>query len=341
MFRNCITLNQHPQNIVIRMPNWLGDMVMAAPAVQLLRQRFPQSKFTLICKKGLEGVLKTFEGEFEIIIFNKSEFKGLAGIWRFGKQLSLSKEDCFVCFPNSISSALMAYASGAGNRIGYANEFRGLLLTDKPKWDKGLHRVEQYFQLVKSAFNFMDATFEEVRLQSKESWKVFDATDTLLVSFNSEAKSRRMPIGKAISILNTIKDLPFKKIILIGGPKDIAFNEFIIRGTNESHIISIAGQTNLAQLAALMSNAKALLTVDSGPSHLANALRLQTVVMHGADDENNTEAYNKAYVHGLRYGKLPCEPCVKNICKLGDESPCLLNLDELLIKEKLSQILPT
>jgi ADP-heptose:LPS heptosyltransferase len=115
----------------------------------------------------------------------------------------------------------------------------------------------------------------------------------------------------------------------------------ILSGTSCNNVISLAGKTNLSQLAALMSNAKALLTVDSGPSHLANALGLQTLVMHGADDENNTEAYNKAYVHGLRYGKLPCEPCVKNVCKLGDESPCLLNLDELLIKEKLSQILTT
>lgn len=339
MFRNCTRLNQHPQNIVIRMPNWLGDMVMAAPAVHLLMQRFPQTKFTFICKKGLEDVLKTFEGEFEIITFNKSEFKGLSGIWRFGKQLTLSKEDCFVCFPNSISSALMAYASGSGYRVGYSNEFRGPLLTDKPKWDKGLHRVEQYFQLVKNAFKFTDATFKEVRLQSKEAWNEFDVTDSLLVSFNSEAKSRRMPIGKAISILNSIKDLPFKKVILIGGPKDIAFNDILLNGTSCNNVISLAGKTNLSQLATLLSNAKALLTVDSGPSHLANALGLQTVVMHGADDENNTEAYNKAYVHGLRYGKLPCEPCVKNVCKLGDESPCLLNLDELLIKDKLSQIL--
>ena len=341
MFRNCITLNSHPENIVIRMPNWLGDMVMAAPAVQLLRHRFPQSNFTLICKKGLEDVLKTFEGEFKVEIFNKSEFKGLAGVWNFGKQLKLSKNDCFVCFPNSISSALMAFASGAGNRVGYSNEFRGILLTDKLKLDKSLHRVEQYFQLVKRAFKFTDATFYEVRLQSQKAWKEFDATNTLLVSFNSEAKSRRMPIGKAISILNTIKDLPFKQVVLIGGPKDISFNEMILNGTSCNNVVSLAGKTNLSQLAVLMSNAKALLTVDSGPSHLANALRLQTVVMHGADDEKNTEAYNQAYVHGLRYGKLSCEPCVKNVCKFGDESPCLLNLDELQIKEKLSQILST
>lgn len=314
-------------------------MVMAAPAVELLMKQFPNAKYRLVCKKGLEDVLKLFQGNFEVLVFNKSTFKGINGVWRFGKELRLSYNDLFVCFPNSFSSALMAYASGAGSRIGYSKEMRGFLLSNKPHFNSKLHRVEQYFQLIKQSLSLSEADFTEVRLKAPIHSPILDISNYLLVSFNSEAKSRRMPIGKAISILKSLQDLEVEKIILIGGPKDKDYNQFILNALSGERFVSLAGQTNLIELASLMSNAKALLTVDSGPSHLANALQLQTVVMHGADDENNTEAYNKVYIHGLRYGKLPCEPCVKNVCKLGDESPCLLNLDEQLINEKLRTIL--
>ncbi len=314
-------------------------MVMAAPAVQLIMEKFPQSKFTLICKKGLEDVLKIFPGDFEVLTFNKSEYKSLFNVWQFGRRLKLSNKDSFISFPNSFSAALMALASGAGIRIGYAKEGRGLFLNVTPTFHSEVHRVVQYFDLIKQGFSFKDACFNEVTLIGPSSEIAFQSKGALLVSFNSEASSRRMPLSKAVSILNAIADLPVNNIILLGGPKDVNFNEGIINLLNLPHVISWAGKTNLFELASIMSSAKALLTVDSGPSHLANALRLQTVVMHGADDEKNTEAYNKSYVHGLRYGKLPCEPCVKNVCKLGDESPCLLNLDEQLIKEKLQLIL--
>jgi ADP-heptose:LPS heptosyltransferase len=320
------------------MPNWLGDMVMSAPALALLFDKYPDHNFTLICKKGLEGVLSTFLGKFEVLTFNKAENKGLLGVWRFGKKLNLGKEDIYVCFPNSLSSALMAFASGAGTRVGYSKEGRGFLLNRSTFFEPNIHRVEQYFNLIKRTFNLDTAICNEVKL-FPPNVNQFERKNILLVSFNSEAKSRRMPLIKAISILNAIKELPVENIVLLGGPKDVDYNNAILTSANLDNLQSLAGKTSLTELAQLMSEARGLLTVDSGPSHLANALGLPTLVMHGADDENNTEAYNKASIRGIRYGKLPCEPCVKNVCKLGEASPCLLNLDEAVILHELKTIL--
>lgn len=313
-------------------------MVMAAPALQLLMTEFPDSKFTLIVKKGLEGILSCFKGTYTIQIFDKANYPGLLGAYQFGKKLQLKSDDYFICFPNSLSSALMSYASNAGLRLGYPKEGRGIMLTHRPSFPKDIHRVEQYFNLINVGLKMRKTGCPAVKLSSPASEKG-EIINQLLVSFNSEAKSRRMPVSKAISILHHIHQLPFDKVILLGGPKDVAYNELILSGVSSEKISSLAGKTSLEELAKLMSQSKLLLTVDSGPSHLANALGLKTVVMHGADDELNTEAYNKELVYGLRYGQLPCEPCVKNICKLGEESPCLLKLEEARIYETMQNAL--
>ena len=267
-------MNKHPKNIVVRLPNWLGDMVMVAPALQLLMTEFPDSKFTLIVKKGLEGILCCFKGTYSVVLFDKSNYTGLIGAYKFGKKFQLGPEDYFICFPNSLSSALMSYASNAGLRLGYVKEGRGVLLTHRPALQKEVHRVEQYFNLVNVGLQLMKSSCPAVELSSP-TFKKEEVFNQLLVSFNSEAKSRRMPVSKAISILQYVQQLPFDKIILLGGPKDVAYNELILAGVSSKKISSLAGKTSLEELAKLMCQSKLLLTVDSGPSHLANALALQ------------------------------------------------------------------
>jgi ADP-heptose:LPS heptosyltransferase len=158
-------------------------------------------------------------------------------------------------------------------------------------------------------------------------------TNKLLINFNSEASSRRMPVDKAIHIstllLNTFKKL---NLSFIGSPKERAFIELIISGLdNSARVENLAGQTTLKELAGLMAAGTALLTTDSGPAHLANSVGTPTIVLFGAGNEDNTAPYNKQHLTVIRYGKLPCEPCVKNTCKLYGIPKCLEMIDELQI----------
>ena len=74
-----------------------------------------------------------------------------------------------------------------------------------------------------------------------------------------------------------------------------------------------------------------MLTTDSGPAHLANALGTHTVVLFGAGDENNTAPYNHEYRTIIRLGKLDCEPCRKNVCIRYGTPQCLEQLDTHMI----------
>jgi ADP-heptose:LPS heptosyltransferase len=82
----------------------------------------------------------------------------------------------------------------------------------------------------------------------------------------------------------------------------------------------------MRELIALFGTAPVMLTTDSGPMHLANALGVHTVALEGASDERNTAPYNAQKRSLIRYGQLPCEPCVKNTCQFGIPT-CLMKMD--------------
>jgi len=109
--------------------------------------------------------------------------------------------------------------------------------------------------------------------------------------------------------------------------------------TNIERIENLAGKTDLNDLIKLMTGFPVLLTTDSGPAHLANAIGVPVVVLFGAGDECNTAPYNKQNLSVIRYGRLPCEPCVKNTCKLYGTPKCMELLDELQIVNQLGQYL--
>jgi ADP-heptose:LPS heptosyltransferase len=185
--------------------------------------------------------------------------------------------------------------------------------------------VEEYVSLLQQFSNKNIATPQV--LLKRES-KIIDRR--IIINFNSEANSRRMPVNKAVSILNTlVKEIPGAEFICTGGLKEKTHIDSILQQVNTtSSIINKAGQTNnLRELIELIASGSAMLTTDSGPAHIANALGVPVVVLFGAGNEMNTGPYNKECSTVLRLGQLPCEPCVKNICKFGSPK-CLEQMDE-------------
>jgi len=323
-----------PQNILIRLPNWLGDMVMSSAFVKAVAAEYPQAKLHLVAKKGIDFLLDYFPVHQQRYVFSKEDHKGLKGAWRFGKNIgkTIKFDTCF-CLPDSFSSAVMARASGAKTIVGYKKELRSLLLTNSYNRPTGLHRVEEYVYLLEQ-FTGKKIPVPTVELRAP----VVQREQKLVININSEAESRRLPAPKAISIINTIKATVDCDILLVGSPKEKPFVDAVYAGLKDTaRIINVAGQTNLPQLMQLFATVSTVLTTDSGPAHVANALGTQTIVLFGAGNEHNTAPYNKKNRTVIRLGKLSCEPCVNNTCKRYGVPECLLQLDEQLIAAEVKQ----
>jgi len=325
--------------ILIRLPNWLGDVIMSTAFINAVKQSYPDAVIDVIVKKELSGIAALIPGLNTVYPFSKSEHKGLRGAFRFGKILKPNKYDLFFNLPTSLSSIVLGWASGTVKRIGFNKEGSLLFFTNLYKKPANVHRVDEYLSLLEQ-FSGKTITNKLVKLNIEDSIPV--NKKQVLVNFNSEAPSRRMPIEKAHTLLNSLihafPDVTFK---FIGSPKESAFVEQIIEGIpNKDNIENQAGKTDLVGLSKLMASSAVLLTTDSGPAHLANSVGTPTIVLFGAGNEYNTAPYNKHNLSIIRYGKLNCEPCVKNVCPLYDIPKCMQLLDELAIIDTLSLYLP-
>ena len=324
------------QNILIRVPNWLGDMVMSTAFVRAVQQQYLGATIDIVAKKGIDFLLDYFPPHNQRFIFDKEEYNGLNGAYTFGRLIRQQKKyDIFFCLPDSFSSAVMAYASGATKKVGYKKELRSILLSNAYEKKKTLHRANEYIDLLQQ---FLQATIKTPAVELKSA--TTERKNAVIVNINSEASSRRLPKEKAVSIINTLRKNIEQEIILIGSNKEKEFVDEVFNTLeNKNDITSLAGKTNLTELLTLLGSCAAMLTTDSGPAHVANALGTHTVVLFGAGNENNTAPYNEFNRTIIRLGQLPCEPCVNNTCKVYGTPECLLRLDENIIVQKIIAVL--
>lgn len=294
---------------------------------------YPDAEMDLIVKKGLEPLIDFLPAHNKHYVFSKNEYKGLSGAWKFGRQIKKEKiYDLFFCLPDSLSSAAMGFATGARKRIGYKKEGRSILLTSSFYKKKGLHRVDEYLDLLKQ---YTGKAPGEVAV--KVISQGMDKNGGIVININSEAASRRLPPEKAISIISVIRQEFNHSIVLIAGPKDAAFVNTVYNALPNKTAIKIVADASLPELASILESAELMLSTDSGPAHLANALGTHTIVLFGAGNEQNTAPYNKDRCTVIRLGQLPCEPCVSNTCKKFGVPECLLRLDETLIVNEIAK----
>ena len=127
-------------NILVRGPNWLGDLVMATPGFRALRSSFPESHISLQVRKGLEPVV---EGSpwFDEVIPLRSHHRGLLAMWTEARELRHARKfDLGICLPDSFSSVLMMRMAGVSRIVGYEGRGRGALVHDPvpvpPSWGR-------------------------------------------------------------------------------------------------------------------------------------------------------------------------------------------------------------
>ena len=153
-----------PSKILIRTPNWLGDLIMSTGFLRAVLETFPDSQVDIILKSGFEILPIPHRGE--TILFDKNKIS--AG--EFGKSLRHKNYDYFYVLPPSFSSAWMAFQSRIPKRIGYAGECRSFLLTSAKKYEMrsgSQHLLKEYLDLLSSDIDIKNYA---PSLEVKNNW---------------------------------------------------------------------------------------------------------------------------------------------------------------------------
>ena len=230
----------------------------------------------------------------------------------------------------------MGYFTGTKARVGHRAELRSSLLTHGLRKPKDLHRVEEYVNLLSGMYKGALPP-ARVRLELPEA---LPRTDAIVLNINSEAQSRRFPEATAVAIGNALLEAFPNPLVLVGAPSEAAHTQEVARQLSQpQRVENAAGNTTLPELARLLGTAAAVVSTDSGPAHLANALGTPTIACFSAGKEGNTGPFN-AHNSCIIRSEVDCQCAVSNTCKLGTP-PCLLGLEPRAIVEKLRTWLQT
>ncbi|MEY2788135.1 MAG: ADP-heptose--LPS heptosyltransferase 2, partial [Verrucomicrobiota bacterium] len=127
-----------PRHILVRGVNWLGDAVMTTPAVLRLRERFPETRITLLCPEKLKDLWSSHPAIDRVATFASDE-----GLPSVSRKLRSIQADLAVIFPNSLRSALEAWLAGIPRRVGSGKIPRSWLLTDRVASPAGIVRMRK------------------------------------------------------------------------------------------------------------------------------------------------------------------------------------------------------
>src|SRR5277367_3720112 len=142
-----------PQNIIVRMPNWIGDLVMATPGLSDLRKAFPKARITAMCRSPICELLKEDPEIDELFCFSKvSGFGRRSEKRNIIEKLRQGHYDLGILLTHSFSSAWWFWLGQVRYRLGYESNGRKLLLTHSlpfPSNIQNQHLVETYKMLLK------------------------------------------------------------------------------------------------------------------------------------------------------------------------------------------------
>jgi heptosyltransferase-2 len=320
----------HPQKILVRSTDWIGDAVMSTPAVRTIRENFPESEITMLVHPWASDVFRYSPRVDRLIMYEKKgRHKGVKGMLQLAGELRQEQFDCAILLHNAFEAALIALVAGIPVRGGYTTDGRGLLLThgvDKINELNKKHAVNYYQRLLlglgfKPAVNelelFIPGKQVDGAKQRIEALTGAQSGSEPLIGFNPGAAfgpAKRWPAERFAELAGMLCRRSNARILLFGSNADRETAATIIAraGAAASRMIDLTGATSLIEAMALIGECDVLVTNDSGLMHVAAALRTPLVALFGPTDHiatgpyaDNAEVIRKA---------LPCSPCKKPHC---------------------------
>lgn len=310
-----------PDRILIRAPNWLGDLMMATGFVRAVMERWPGAVVDLVVRAGFESLPLPHRGR--LLPFDG----GRTSAGAFGAALRPRRYDRCYVLPPSFSSAWMARRSGAPERIGYRGQLRGPLLApalEHRRAPRSAHLLQEYLDLLEPP---PAAAAFPPRLDLPPGWadaQLASTCRTLPERFIALAPgaiygpAKAWPAEHYRAAARLLRERTGLPVVIVGTREERPLGEEV-RAAGEG-ILNWCGETGLPGLVALLARAELLVSNDSGAMHVMAALGRPQVAIFGSTSPAWTGPLNPraAVVSHAQ----PCAPCFARTCRFG-HAACL------------------
>jgi heptosyltransferase-2 len=330
--------------IAVFLPNWIGDAVMATPALRALRRHYASARLIGVVKPYVAGVFEGAPWFDRLVLLDK------LGPWSLrwpmvALTLRHPQPDLAVLFPNTFRSALAAMLAGCRRRVGFRRHGRGCLLTDvlEPVRDANGRRVPSP---ILDDYNRLAAQvgcpdpghrMELFTTQTDEAgadrvWREGGFDDCAeVVCLNPGAAFGSAKLWSAESFARLSQLLVDERgcgVLVLCGPAERALADQIVHLAERSAVRSLAGQAlSLGLTKACVRRADLLVTTDSGPRHFAAAFGRPVVTLFGPTYIAWTETYQPSAIHLQK--QVDCGPCQRRVCPLDHRCMTRISPDEV------------
>ena len=339
------------EKILVRGVNWLGDAVMTTPALQRLRAARPAAHITLLTPVKFADLWRGHPSLDAVLTFGAGE-----SAWSVGRRLRVERFNTAVVFPNSPRSALETFLARIPQRIGGRGKWRSLFLTvalpprpgvvlmrkrtereiqrrietgvTRETFPSAAHHIHHYLQLV-GALGAETAPLppllhvgaEEVAAMRARLGLTEGQTYFVLNPGAEYGAAKRWPAESFAEAAVQLHERTGCHWIVTGGAADRELADGLTRQIGGrigmEKIASVAGETTLRELCALLRTAALVLTNDTGPMHVAAAVGTPVVVPFGSTAPELTgPVCTPAAPHQLILGDAPCAPCFLRECPI-------------------------
>lgn len=332
------------ERILIRCPNWIGDMIAATAALRCMRSNYPQAHIALLLKAYVRPVIAHAPWADEVVEVDPRG--GLAGLFATAKRLRRAPPyDLALLLTQSFNSALMVRLGRAKRRVGHARDGRRLLLTDAAPWPgRGENpRLVPKVQVYSSLLEYLGcegaddprpevftAPEDEAQAERLLAARGRDAGRPLLAIVPGAAygASKLWPPARFASVADALAaSRRFQAVVLTGSGEERIGAE-IAQAMKDRPITFREGEVSFGALKAIVRRSALMICNDTGPRHLAIAYNVPVVVLMGPTSPIVTHSdYARTTI--LRQD-VPCAPCYLRRCPIDHRCMMLITPEMVL-----------
>jgi heptosyltransferase-2 len=336
------------ERIVVLTPNWLGDAVMALPALGAVRYHHPSATLIVAARTSTAALLRMVSGVDGVIPLDaRGRGPGASARQTETRALAEVHADAALLLPNSFRSAWIVRRAGIPERWGFAADFRSLLLTRAVRKPRGpLHQSAYYLSLV-SALGMAPAG-EPLRIvvPAEASERAADllarrgiggaAVVVGMAPGAAYGRAKQWPPERFGRLAKLLHERLGVVSVLVGARADRPAGDEIAPGP---HVVDLIGQTDLPLLAGLMVRSRAFVSNDSGAMHMAAAVGLPVTAIFGSTDEKATAplapASPSAPAHEILTCDVWCRPCMLRECPIDHR--CMTGIEPERVAEAVER----
>ena len=340
--------------VLIRATNWVGDSIMALPALRAVRSRFPSAEIAVVARPYVADLYRDQQICNQLIPYDPAgEHAGLIGRERLAAKLRTQKFDAALLLQNAFDAAWIAWRAEIPERIGYARDGRSLLLTKAvPVPRPGeipAHEKYYYLELLRRA-GWADSLPDESFIQFKVPEEKRRNAENILcdagvrsgmlrVAFGAGAaygSARCWPPSRFAELANRLQSQRAADVILFGTAAEAGVSK-AISAEMRSAPIDLTGKTAIADLPALLAQCHLFIGNDSGAMHVAAAVGLPVVAVIGPTDPNGTAPVTPKCT--IVQQKPYCSPCFLPRCPTDHR--CMTKITADMVEAAAIAWLPT